>query len=73
MLETLKPIAEKYNATLTQLIINWTTRQPAMDCALVGARDEKQVLDNVKALDFTLTDEELKTIGKASTELTLVD
>ncbi|SHG84994.1 Predicted oxidoreductase [Chryseolinea serpens] len=73
MLETLKPIAEKHNATLTQLIINWTTRQPAMDCVLVGARDEKQVTDNVKALAFTLTDEELKAIGKASKELVLVD
>ena len=73
MLETLKPIAEKHKATLTQLIINWTTRQSAMDCVLVGARDEKQVIDNVKALAFTLTDEELKTIGKASKELVLVD
>jgi len=40
MLETLKPLAEKHKATLTQLIINWTTRQPAMDCVLVGARHQ---------------------------------
>jgi len=73
MLETLKPLAAKHNATLTQLIINWTTRQPAMDCVLVGARDDKQVLDNVKALDFTLTDDDLKAIEKTVQALVLVD
>jgi len=73
MLETLKPIAEKHKATLTQLIINWTTRQPAMDCVLVGARDEKQVTDNVRALDFVLSDEELNAIVKAVNALALVD
>ena len=64
LLQEIKPIAECHGATLAQLIINWTTRQPAMDCVLVGARDEKQVMDNIKALSFTLTDEELKTIER---------
>lgn len=71
MLETLKPIAEKYNATLAQLVVNWTTRQPGMDCVLVGARDEVQVLDNVKALSFTLTDEEVRNIRAQSDKLKL--
>ncbi|MBL0742573.1 aldo/keto reductase [Chryseolinea lacunae] len=73
MLDSLRPIAEKHNATLAQLIINWTTRQPAMDCVLVGARDDKQVNDNVKALSFTITDNELKAIRAAAEALTLVD
>lgn len=62
LLQKIKPIAEDHNATLSQLVLNWTTRQPAMDCVLAGARDEHQVKDNVKALDFVLSDEELKTI-----------
>lgn len=71
ILETLKPIAEKYHATLTQLIVNWTTRQPGMDCVLVGARDEAQVLDNVKALSFTLSDEDVKNIRLQADKLIL--
>lgn len=63
LLQKLKPIAEGHNATLAQLVLNWTTRQPGMDCVLAGARDEKQVKDNIKALDFTLSDDELKTIN----------
>ncbi len=73
MLQTIKPIADGHGATLAQLIINWTTRQPAMDCVLVGARDEAQVKDNVRSLDFKLSDAELKTIRDAGEKLVLVD
>ena len=70
-LQKIKPIADGYGVTLTQLVINWTTRQPAMDCVLVGARDENQVRENVKALSFKLTDQEIRSIRKLAEELSL--
>ena len=73
LLQKIKPIADAHGATLSQLVINWTTRQPAMDCVLVGARDENQVKENVKALTFKLSDEELKTINKAANEFVLAE
>jgi aryl-alcohol dehydrogenase-like predicted oxidoreductase len=73
LLEKIKPIADDHNASLSQLVINWTTRQPAMDCVLVGARDEQQVKENVKALEFKLSDEELKKITQAANEFTLAE
>jgi aryl-alcohol dehydrogenase-like predicted oxidoreductase len=72
LLQKLKPIADTYGATLSQLVINWTTRQPAMDCVLVGARNERQVNENVKALDFKLSDDVLKKINEAIGEFQLV-
>ena len=72
-LQKIKPIADEHGVSLAQLVINWTTRQPAMDCVLVGARDEKQVQENVKSLSFKLKDDELKTIRKFAEELTLID
>jgi aryl-alcohol dehydrogenase-like predicted oxidoreductase len=72
-LQKIKPIADGYGVTLAQMVINWTTRQPAMDCVLVGARDEKQVQENVKSLSFKLTDEELNSIRKSAEELMLAD
>ncbi len=72
-LEKLKIIAGDHTVTLSQLVINWTTRQPAMDCVLVGARDEKQVTENVKALEFKLSDEEMNRINALIANLTLVD
>jgi aryl-alcohol dehydrogenase-like predicted oxidoreductase len=72
-LEKIKPIADGYGVSLAQLVINWTTRQPAMDCVLVGARDERQVKENVKALSFKLKEDEVKAIRKHAEELALVD
>jgi len=71
MLQTIKPIAAAHGATLAQVVVNWTTRQPAMDCVLVGARDEAQVLDNVKALSFTLSDDELKVMRESAEKIKL--
>src|SRR5690606_34634232 len=66
LLEEIKPIAEKHNASLAQLVINWTIHRPGVACVLVGARDEQQVADNAKALDFTLSEEELDIITTAA-------
>ncbi|SMO60921.1 aldo/keto reductase [Gracilimonas mengyeensis] len=66
LLEEIKPIAEKYDATFAQLVINWTTRQPAMGTVLVGARNQQQVKDNAGAMDFELSEDEVKAITAAS-------
>jgi aryl-alcohol dehydrogenase-like predicted oxidoreductase len=72
-LQKLKPIAEKYDASLAQLVLNWTTRQAAMDCVLAGARDENQVRDNIKALDFKLEDAEFDAVNRHVAEFTLAE
>lgn len=51
-LDQIRPIADSHDATLGQLVINWTTRQPAVATALVGARNPQQVRENAKALAF---------------------
>ena len=68
LLEKIKPIAYSYNATLAQLVINWTINRPGITCALVGARNAEQVADNVKALSFTLSVDELNAITAAADE-----
>lgn len=72
LLDTIKPIAEKHNATLAQLVINWTIHRPGIACVLVGARDEKQVTANAEALSFILTDEEMNDITKAADGFSLI-
>lgn len=73
LLEDIRPIAEKHNTTLAQLVINWTINRPGVGCVLVGARDEKQVKDNVGALDFTLSKEELDEITAIADRFTLAE
>ena len=69
--DSLKPIAEKHNATVGQVVINWTTQQPCIVSTLVGARNREQVLDNVKAVNFHLSGEEIAEISQSLSLLKL--
>lgn len=73
LLQKIKPIADAHNVTLSQLVINWTTQQPAMDCVLVGARDEQQVRENVGALSFTLSADDIKKVNIAVSEFKMIE
>jgi aryl-alcohol dehydrogenase-like predicted oxidoreductase len=73
LLQRIKPIANRHNATLAQLVINWTIHRPGVACVLVGARNEQQVLDNAGALKFTLTREELDEITAVADRFELVN
>lgn len=71
-LKKIKPIADKHSVTLGQLVINWTVHQPGITAALVGARNEKQVEQNSKSLDFTLSKEEINTINEELEKVEIV-
>jgi aryl-alcohol dehydrogenase-like predicted oxidoreductase len=73
LLDQLKPIAAKYNATLAQLVINWTINQAGVGCVLVGARNEQQVKDNVGSLSFTLAIEDIRTITALADKFSLAE
>lgn len=61
-LEEIKPIADGHNATLGQLVTAWTIAQPGITVALVGARNRKQVEQNVGAMELNLSKEEVDEI-----------
>ncbi|HEY4787527.1 MAG TPA: aldo/keto reductase, partial [Bacteroidales bacterium] len=69
--DTLRPIAQMHNATVSQVVINWTLQQPCIISALVGARNRSQVLDNVKAIDLKISAEEIELINNNLNNLTL--
>ena len=71
LIENLSEIASGLNVTLSQLVLNWTLRQPGITCALAGARNADQVLENVRAADFKLNNEEIARINKYLTDLKL--
>ena len=70
-LKEIKPIAVEKNSTLAQFVIRWTLLQPGITCVLVGARNEKQVLENIKAAELTITAEEMKIINEKLNNLNL--
>lgn len=62
-LTVIEPIAADKNASLSQLILRWTSLQPGIAVVLAGARNAGQALDNAKAMDLNLTAEEISFIN----------
>lgn len=59
LLERIKPLADDKGVTLAQLVLRWTVERPGITIALAGARNAQQSVQNAKAMDFNLTQEEL--------------
>ncbi|MFD2582746.1 aldo/keto reductase [Pedobacter vanadiisoli] len=62
-LAKIKPLADEKNATLSQLVLRWTVERPGITIALVGARNEKQALQNAAAINVKLSAEEIQLIN----------
>ncbi|RNI31116.1 aldo/keto reductase [Rufibacter latericius] len=58
-LDKIKPLADDKNATLGQLVLRWTIAQPGITIALVGARNAEQTIQNAKAMDVQLSQDEI--------------
>ncbi|MDR1383249.1 MAG: aldo/keto reductase [Planctomycetaceae bacterium] len=72
MLREFSDVAEKYHATLGQIVIAWTTGQYEKTHVLCGARSEKQVIENAPAGDMVLTEENLQTISDIAAEAGII-
>lgn len=71
-LEKIRPIADGKGLTFGQLVILWTLEQPGITIALVGARNAAQSVQNARAIDKILTEEEIGIISKELDRLELV-
>lgn len=70
-LSKIKPIANENGCTLAQLVILWTLSRPAIASVLVGARNAEQAAENAKAIDYKLSEFDLKFINSELEKLIL--
>lgn len=68
-LDQLKSIADKYDATLGQLALAWVVHQPNA-CAIAGARNAEQVVQNARAAEIELLEEDLDAMDKIGRSVT---
>jgi aryl-alcohol dehydrogenase-like predicted oxidoreductase len=69
-IEKLRPIAARKSISLGQLALAWVIAQP-LACAIAGARNADQVVQNAIAAEIQLTADELSemdTIGRTVTD-----
>jgi aryl-alcohol dehydrogenase-like predicted oxidoreductase len=71
-LEKLEQLAEDKKATLAQLVLRWTIDQPGITIALAGARNAAQALENAKAAQIKISQEEMDYINGQIKQMDLV-
>ncbi len=69
LVQRLKEFAWHYGRSVAQLAIAWVLRQPAVTVALVGMRNEKELDENVQAVDWQLDADELAELDRLFEEM----
>lgn len=67
VLELLAEIANSRNVTITQVSLNYLLRKKGVSSVIIGARNRKQLIENINATSFKLSAEEIKNIDEIST------
>ncbi|MFF2850193.1 aldo/keto reductase [Streptomyces sp. NPDC058001] len=66
VVDVLDEIAEETGRTVPQIAINWLLRRPTVSSVIIGARDEAQLRENIGAIGWTLTPDQLTRLNEAS-------
>jgi aryl-alcohol dehydrogenase-like predicted oxidoreductase len=62
----LEAVAEELGRSVSQVALNWVLRRPTISTVVVGARNEAQLRQNLGAVEFALSDEQVARLDKAS-------
>ena len=66
IVDALDEIARQTGKTVPQIALNWLLQRPTVASVIIGARDEIQLRDNLGAVDWQLTPEQVKALDRAS-------
>ncbi len=66
IIDVMQEIAKRNNATVAQVALSWLLHQPFVTSVILGAKNEKQLKDNLGAVDVKLDAEELKKLDEVS-------
>lgn len=66
IVDVLMEIAEETGRTVPQIAINWLTSRPTVSSVIIGARNEEQLRQNLGAVGWSLTPEQIKRLDAVS-------
>jgi aryl-alcohol dehydrogenase-like predicted oxidoreductase len=66
IVDALAEIAAQRGVSISQTALNWVMRKPGVDTVIIGARNERQLRDNLAAATWTLTDAEVERLDEVS-------
>jgi aryl-alcohol dehydrogenase-like predicted oxidoreductase len=66
LLDLMRDVASSRGASVAQVALAWVLSRDAVTSVIIGARNLDQLDDNLKAIDLTLSPDELKLLDEAS-------
>lgn len=66
VVDALDEIAAETGKTVPQVALNWLLCRPSVSTVIIGARNEKQLRDNLGAVDWSLSAEQIAKLEQAS-------
>jgi aryl-alcohol dehydrogenase-like predicted oxidoreductase len=66
VVDALDAVAKETGKTIPQIALNLLLQRPTISSVIIGARNEKQLHDNLGAADWTLTAAQVARLDKAS-------
>lgn len=66
IVDVLDEIAVETGKTVPQIAINWLTARPTVSSVIIGARNEEQLRQNLGAVGWSLTKEQVERLEKVS-------
>jgi aryl-alcohol dehydrogenase-like predicted oxidoreductase len=66
VVDAMDEIAKETGKTVPQIALNWLLQRPTVSSVIVGARNEEQLRQNVGAVGWNLTGEQVKKLDEAS-------
>jgi aryl-alcohol dehydrogenase-like predicted oxidoreductase len=66
VVDAMDEIAEETGKTIPQIALNWLLRRPTVSTLIVGARNEEQLKQNLGAIGWELTKEQIAKLDAAS-------
>jgi len=66
VVDALDGIGKQTGKTIPQMAVNWLLRKPTIATVIIGARNEEQLIENIGAIGWALTAEQVTTLDTAS-------
>ena len=66
IIDVMDPMAQSKNVSVAQIALSWLLHQPAVTSVIIGAKNNDQLEDNLKAIDVVLSEDELNKLNEAS-------
>ena len=64
IIDELTRIAQEHQGSVSQAALNWVLQKPGVCSAIIGARTPAQLEDNLGAVKWRLTDDEMARLDK---------